>query len=89
MATVTGNFVLSSLITNTTLWSSNTANLGTAPYTCSMLLDNDMAVIDSLNTTLWSLGTSGLGSYGGYCLVLDNGVFVVNDGHGSQLWSSF
>jgi hypothetical protein len=70
------------------VWSSGTANMGTAPYSTVMQSDGNYVLYDANNTPLWSSGTNGQGT-APYNVVIQNDCsLVILDGNNNQIWSS-
>jgi RHS repeat-associated protein len=80
-----GNLVLTSLVGDKVLWSSNTA--GKPGAYAVMQTDGNLVVLDAAGkTTLWSSGTSG--HTGGYLKVQSDDNVSVYDASNTVLWSA-
>jgi len=83
-----GNVVLSDIAGGKSIWSTNTAGKGTAPYRLTMQGDGNLVLVDSSSATIWSSGTTGLG-FGPYRLKLrDLQQLTVVDRDSTPLWSA-
>jgi len=80
-----GNVVLSA--NGKSIWSTNTAGKGVAPYKLTMQSGGDLVLVDANSQTLWTSNTAGLG-YGPYRLkVRDITQLLVVDRDSTPLWS--
>jgi len=84
-----GNVVFESIgASNKTLWSTNTAGKGVAPFKLTIQTDGNLVLVDSKSTTLWASNTAGLGFAPYRLKVRDQNQLLVVDRDSTPLWSS-
>ena len=81
-----GNLVLSQ--SGKALWSSNTAGVGSGPYTLAMQTDGNLVLYDANTVARWESKTGGQGKQPWQLIMQNDGNAVVYDSTNKALWSS-
>lgn len=81
-----GNLVLSQ--SGKTLWSTNTAGVGTGPYILAMQIDGNLVLYDRNTVSRWDSKTGGQGSQPWRLTLQNDGNAIVYDSTNKTLWSS-